>query len=45
MPDRVAHNFVTLITLLKISCFLLASKTLLAQSFMQGGNMENLRVI
>ena len=25
--------------------FLLASKTLLAQSFMQGGNMENLMVI
>ncbi len=31
--------------LLEISCFLLASKTLLAQSFMQGGNTENLRVI
>ena len=30
---------------LVLSCFLLASKTLLAQSFMQGGNMENLMVI
>ena len=30
---------------LVLSCFLLASKTLLAQSFMQGGYMENLMVI